>query len=221
MHRRAFLESGAAAYVMANAPRARAAVPASAVHIRINPESAGAEIPASFMGLGYEISSVATPGLLSAANGPYVRLLRNLSPQGVIRVGGNTSDYSSFAPGGASLSAPKGTVINRRNLEDLGGFLGATGWSLIWGLNLGEGTEEQAVEEARAVSAAIGTRLIAFEIGNEPDLFKPAHRSDAWDYAAWLASYRRYKADPPGLAHGTLRRARCRRGHRLGACVCA
>jgi hypothetical protein len=75
------------------------------------------------------------------------------------------------------VPAPKGTVINRRNLEDLGGFLGATGWSLIWGLNLGEGTAEQAAEEAQAVSAAIGTRLIAFEIGNEPDLFKPMRRS--------------------------------------------
>ena len=35
-------------------------------------------IPADYMGLGYEISSVAVPGLLAAKNAPYVQLVRNL-----------------------------------------------------------------------------------------------------------------------------------------------
>ena len=62
-------------------------------------------------------------------------------------------------------------MINARSLRDLAGFLRATGWSLIWGLNLGSGGIEQAVEEARAVASTAGDHLLAFEIGNEPDLF--------------------------------------------------
>src|ERR1700758_3787036 len=55
-----------------------------------------ATIPANFMGLGYEISSIARPGLLSSQNAVYGQLVRTLGKHGVIRVGGNTSDYASY-----------------------------------------------------------------------------------------------------------------------------
>jgi len=113
-------------------------------------------IPVDFMGLGYEISSIATPGLLSASNRAYVGLVRRLGERGVIRIGGNTSDYSSFAPRAAAVSPPKCTKINEAGLRDLAGFLDATGWSLIWGLNLGNGSVDDAVAEARAVAHTVG-----------------------------------------------------------------
>jgi hypothetical protein len=153
-------------------------------------------IPADFMGLGYEISSVSIPGLLSAQNRMYVQLLRTLGSAGVIRIGGNTSDYSSFAPKGNAVSAPKGTVVNGANLRQLGTFLDATGWKLIWGLNLGSGDVQQAVEESQAVAAAVNDKLLAFEIGNEPDLFGrgTAHRPNNYTYGDYLKEFRRYKA---------------------------
>src|SRR3984957_4176793 len=147
------------------------------------------------MGLSYEISSVAVPGLLSADNHVYVQLVRNLGSQGVIRIGGNTSDFSSDQVGGTSQSLPKGTVVNGENLRQLRGFLDAIGWKLIWGLNLGSDGLDNAVEEARAVANAMGDRLLALQIGNEPDLFKNAgHRAGTYDYAAWHAEYRRFKS---------------------------
>ena len=174
---------------------ARASAPATSVTVHIHPERMGARIPPDFVGLGYEISSVAIPGLLSTKNTQYVQLVRNLGPRGVIRIGGNTSDFSTFHPNGDPLAVPKGTVINRENLKELGGFLDAIGWQLIWGVNLGEGTVEEAVEEAKAVSDSVGGKLLAFEVGNEPDLFAQAgHRSGPWGYNDWLADYRRYKA---------------------------
>ena len=51
-------------------------------------------IAPDFIGLGYEISSVATPGLLSRANASYLQLVRTLGAHGVIRIGGNTADYA-------------------------------------------------------------------------------------------------------------------------------
>jgi len=153
-------------------------------------------VPQDFVGLGYEISSVAPPGLLSSANSVYVQLVRTLGARGVIRVGGNTSDYSAYSASGAALSSPQGkagSVVNEAVLRDLGSFLRATGWRLIWGLNLGSGTPENAVAEARAVSRAIGDSLLAFEIGNEPDLFSRVHRQIGYGYDEYLREFRAYR----------------------------
>lgn len=153
-----------------------------------------AAIPDGFLGLGYEISSVAIPDLLSADDRTYVQLVRTLSPQGVIRIGGNTSDYASFKPKGKAISAPKGTVIDNASLRQLGSFLDSTNWQLIWGLNLGSGDESQAIAEAEAVAKAADGKLLAFQIGNEPDLFGGRHRPTGYNYADFLKQFRRYKA---------------------------
>jgi hypothetical protein len=142
--------------------------------------------------------------LLSRANGVYVQLVRTLGVHGVIRVGGNTADYASYAPAAPAVSSPYGTVVNDAVLKELGSFLEATGWKLIWALDLGRGSETDAIAEARAVLAIAGDRLLAFEIGNEPDLFShEKHRKPEYNYEDWLADYRRYKkalrAEFPGI----------------------
>jgi hypothetical protein len=197
MNRREFFTKG---IVAACSLAARPAFPSS-------PNQAGRKLAATvrtdrptgaiapgFMGLGYEISSVSRPGLLSASNRVYVQLVRTLSTRGVIRIGGNTSDFARYSPAAASVSSAFGTVVNDAVLKDLGGFLDATGWKLIWGLDLGKGSEADATAEAQAVLSVAGKRLLAFEIGNEPDLFVGAkHRQQGYGYDDWLAEYRRYK----------------------------
>ena len=153
-----------------------------------------ATIAPAFMGLGYEISSVTRPGLMHAGNGVLVQLIHTLGAQGIIRIGGNTSDYAHYAPTDPPASSAFGTVVNDAALKDLGGFLDATGWKLIWGLDLGRGSETEAIAEAAGVLSAAKQRLLAFEIGNEPDLFGRAkHRKPEYGYEDWLAEYRRYK----------------------------
>jgi hypothetical protein len=156
-----------------------------------------ATIPPDFMGLGYEISSVARPGVLSATNSAYVQLVRTLGKHGVIRIGGNTADYASYAANGSPASVPEskgGSVVNDAVLRDLGEFLRATGWNLIWALNLGNGTLQNAVDEARAVARAAGDHLLAFEIGNEPDLFsRNRHRGRDYGYEDYLREFRQYR----------------------------
>ncbi len=186
--RRAFLAASAAATAVL--ALARPSDPHT-IQLEITDREVGA-VPPDFIGLGYEISSVAA-GVLSPKNFAYVRLVRMLGPRGVIRVGGNTSDYASFVPHGSAVSSPKETVITPANLHELGGFLEATGWSLIWGLNLGRGSAQEAVVEAQAVAAAAKDKLLAFEIGNEPDLFGHAHRPKRYNYTDYLREYRSYK----------------------------
>jgi hypothetical protein len=166
--------------------------------VKLDSSQTVATVPADFIGLGYETSSIARPGLLSSQNAVYVQLVRTLGKQGVIRVGGNTSDYASYKETGEPSSSPEkmgGSVINAAVLRDLGSFLDATGWQLIWGLNLGNGTPENAIREAHAVIAAAKNHLIAFEIGNEPDLFSShqSHRPTGYGYDKYLREYRTYR----------------------------
>ena len=164
------------------------------VEIALDPRRIGRSISPQFMGLGYEISSIAMKGLLHPENRAYIQMLQTLSPKGVIRIGGNTSDYAAWSPIGKAAAAPKATVVNKQSLVDLAGFLRATGWTLIWGLNLGQDRLDEAVEEARAVAASVGIKSVTFEIGNEPDLFTPAHRAAGYGYEQWWEQYRRYAA---------------------------
>src|SRR3984957_7937569 len=120
----------------------------NSVRVQIQPQSRLGRVPADFMGLGYEVSSVSERGLLAASNRAYVQMVRTLGPAGVIRIGGNTSDYASWSPDGPAVSSPKSTVVDRRGILDLGTFLRATGWREIWGFNLGRGSVDEAVSEA-------------------------------------------------------------------------
>jgi hypothetical protein len=191
MNRRAFV-SGMMTGAIAG-PRLFGA-PQTNVRVRVQPEVRLGAIPADFMGLGYEISSVSEPGLLSASNQAYVQFVRTLSKRGVIRIGGNTSDYATWSADGPAVSKPQGTVVDNRAIRDLVTFLRATGWRLIWGLNLGQGNIDQAVEEAIAVAAAVGERLLALEIGNEPDMFAGVHRPANYAFSDYHSEYLRFKA---------------------------
>ncbi len=199
MNRRDFLACGISACGGLASSPAIAAPPqndvSQTVRVTVRTDQPLGVIAPDFVGLGYEISSVARSGLMSSENRAYVQLVRRLGARGVIRVGGNTSDYAHYSPNGAAVSSGRGTVINDAALKNLGGFLDATGWKLIWGLNLGTGSQAEAIAEAKAVLAIAGERMLAFEIGNEPDLFGRAkHRKPEYGYEDWLIEYRRYKA---------------------------
>ena len=198
MHRRMFLKNATACAAAGHfggwiKALQRQPSPVRSIRLAIRSEERLGTIPTDFMGLGYEISSVATPGVLSARNDSYVALVRQLGTHGVIRVGGNTSDYSSYGVRAHAVSAPKQTVINESGFHELAGFLDATGWSLIWGLNLGNGSVNDAVTEARAVAHAVGGKLLAFEIGNEPDLYMHEGHRTSYSYEQYLSEYQRYK----------------------------
>ena len=194
MNRREFIAASVTAALAGRVGDSRAvATTASAARVTLTSDKVLGRIPDDFIGLGYEISSVGQPGLLSGKNHRMIQFVRTLGPAGVIRIGGNTSDDAHWSGDGQAVSAPKGTVVNKAVIADLGDFLRATGWKLIWGLNLGSGTADEAVEEAQAVAASAGASLLAFEIGNEPDLFAPAHRPRGYGYVDFLREYRERK----------------------------
>ena len=154
-------------------------------------------IPDDFIGLGYEMSSVAAPALLSATNRRYVALVNGLGAHGVIRVGGIVADYTRFDAHGAPAWDPHNTVIRQTSLEQFAGFLQATGWRAIWSVNFAQGSLDDAVTEARAVNAALGEHLLAFELGNEVENYPRGarpFRPPGWDYAAFRRQYGAWRA---------------------------
>jgi hypothetical protein len=124
------------------------------------------EIPPDFVGLSYEKSSLSLP-LFSADNAAMVTLFRRLGP-GVLRIGGNSVDRTLWDPTGPGLQHG---LVAPADVSRLARFLRVAGWRIIYGLNLGTAAPRAVAEEAAAARAAFGGLLVAFEIGNEPDLY--------------------------------------------------
>src|ERR1700677_75571 len=102
MNRRDFIARSAIAGVALATPAAFAGTSAARVSVRVGGPLG--TIAPDFLGLGYEISSVARPGLLSPANRIYVELVRTLGGEGVVRVGGNTADYARYSATATAVS---------------------------------------------------------------------------------------------------------------------
>ncbi|MDE1163143.1 MAG: hypothetical protein PW792_14565 [Acidobacteriaceae bacterium] len=174
MNRRRFIyRSSAFVALFRSALRAQSR---NTVKITVDPNKAIATIPRDMIGLSYEITQLGDPYFFSAKNKELIHVFQTLSPSGVLRLGGNTSEFTYFAssegvrpPAYSPLpTQPKSlTAITPKALHHLRAFLEKTGWSCIYGLNLGLGTPERAAEEAEVVSRILGPRLKYLQIGNE------------------------------------------------------
>ena len=135
----------------------------------------GRRVDPGLASLSYETLELADPRFFSADNHDLVRLFREMNPHGVLRIGGNTSDDTvwsgyrgplpAFAPRRRGLQRP--FVLKPEALQALAGFLDATGWTLVFGVNLRIGVPAMAAELAAAVHRLVGKRLLAIQIGNE------------------------------------------------------
>jgi hypothetical protein len=154
-----------------------------------------AKLPEDFTGLGYEMSSVATLGLLSPANHAYVALVKGLGAKGVLRVGGIVANYTRYEPHGTVMADRENTVITDATLRQFAAFLRKVGWTAIWSVNFAQGSVEDAVIEAKAVAQALGPHLLALEIGNEIENYgrgRTHFRPPSWDYAAYRKQYQEW-----------------------------
>lgn len=164
------------------------------VSLIIDNDGAGRLIPSNFIGLSYESSILASGDYFTPDNASVLGLIRSLGDNGIIRIGGNTSERTVWRPEGKP--AADDFEITPANIDRLAATLSILGWRLIYGLNLARGTPQAAADEAAYVAQAIGPRLLAFQIGNEPDGFGRWNkaRPQGYDVDAFLADWRRFHA---------------------------
>ena len=160
-------------------------------------KAAPVKIPDDFVGLGYEMSSVAPLGLLSVTNHNYVALVEALGAKGVLRVGGIVANYTRYEPHGKIMADRQNTVITDASLQQFAAFLRKVGWKAIWSVNFAQGSLQDGVTEAKAVAKALGPHLLAIELGNEVENYgkgRSPFRSSSWNYAEYRKEYGEWHA---------------------------
>jgi hypothetical protein len=194
--------------------------------LKLHPGETGPRIPDNFIGLSYETNELTNPPFFSPENTGLIEQFRTLSTNGVLRIGGNTSDIGYWKP---TPSTPHPTIqvrnmgigepnselaysITPEAIHNLRAFLDRTGWTCIYGINLGTNTPARAAEEAEYVAKTLGFthqhgKLEYFQLGNEPDLFK-THLRDPKTWSPelymdeWLAEANAIRAVVPGARFG-------------------
>ncbi|HEY6996211.1 MAG TPA: glycosyl hydrolase family 79 C-terminal domain-containing protein [Xanthobacteraceae bacterium] len=152
-------------------------------------------IAPDFVGLSYESAILAAGDYFAPDNASVLGLVRLLGAEGVIRIGGNTSERTVWRAAGEPAAA-ESFVITPAKIDRLAAALRILGWKLVYGLNLARGAPEDAAAEAAYVARAVGANLLAFQIGNEPDGFGrwTAVRPKSYDAPAYLAEWRAFHA---------------------------
>src|SRR5580704_5227768 len=199
--RRTFISGAAATAALAHSPaRLLSQAMATSPEIGLSADFSKplATMPLDFTGLSYESAQLGHPDFFSSSNHGLIGLFRCLNPRGVLRIGGNTAEYTRWSSddadaakndtphaigpdaGTASKTASILTPIAIRNLKS---FITEAGeWRVIYGLNLWHGTPENAAAEAAYVFESLGPRLICFQIGNEPDMDHDAGSKTRWTF---------------------------------------
>ena len=121
----------------------------------------------NFVGLAYEKRSL-LEALFTSGNRDLIGLFERLGTS-VLRLGGRSVDENVWTPAGKGQTAGQ---IAPADVDAFADFLRATGWSCIYGVNLGGSATgatnaELAAAEIAYVSQALGPALAGVEIGNE------------------------------------------------------
>lgn len=168
--------------------------------------SVAGSIGPAFAGLSYEKAALQEP-LFTAANTDLIALFKRLGTS-LLRIGGNSVDKNVWTPNGAGQTAGQ---IAPSDVDALAGFLQATGWQCLYGINLGGAgpdavaptTPALAAEEVAYVAQKLGSQLLGIEIGNEPDLYGKTYFAGNWSLSQFVALWEEFRtailAATPGV----------------------
>lgn len=209
--RRSFLTGAAAAAVLARRSAglwAQAADSSTQLTLSIDPGIVLATVPEDFTGLSYESAQLGHPDFFAASNRDLITLFRHLGKSGVLRIGGNTAEYTTWSANDADTAknmtpaaigpdagtaAKTASILTPAAIRNLNEFVTEVGWRVLYGLNLWHGTAENAAAEAKYVQSILGDRLIAFQIGNEPDMDHDQGSKERWTFDHYWEKWQAYR----------------------------
>src|ERR1700723_51121 len=147
------------------------------VTLAIPSEATGPHMPIDFVGLSYEGQQLTDSSFFSAQNSGLIREFKALSSTGVLRLGGNTSEFAYWKPRPDSpepdhpqvrevVGEPKAHyyAVTLEAVRNLAQFLQAAGWTCVSGSGRATNPPPRAAEEAVFVAGTPGDRLQYFQI---------------------------------------------------------
>ena len=153
-----------------------------------SPTNVGLPINPAFCGLSYEKATL-TGSLFLSTDTWLINMFGQIAPA-VLRIGGATVDSTCW------VGLNNLTPITPAQVDALAGFVNAlpTNWLVIYGINLASNTPANCASEAAYVANALGSRLLAFEIGNEPDVYHNGLRPSTYTYSDFGSEWRTFAA---------------------------
>jgi Glycosyl hydrolase family 79 C-terminal beta domain len=150
----------------------------------------GFAIPANFLGLSFEAwDATDAPRLTDPA---LPQFLKNLGA-GVLRYGGSTADQQCWNPSTRTVCPAGGPTLINSDFANVFSFSHATGWPVIYTVNLVGLHPDTAAAEVAALSSAGSTALLTVAIGNEPDQYvTQGLRANGWGYTQYQGEWESY-----------------------------
>lgn len=168
--------------------------------VLVHLDQRGATLPADFIGLSTE-KKLMNRDCFQGQNQQLIALYRNLGT-GVLRIGANNVDSTAFKHEGFSpaetmlenhyVTEPR--TIGPASVDAFFDFARATGWKVIYGVNLGSKDPAMSADEADYAWKVGAKEILAVEIGNEPNLYpksptREGIRPGNWGYADYKAEF--------------------------------
>ena len=143
-----------------------------------------------FAGLSYEKGQMANP-FFSPQNADAIGLFKLIGPS-LLRIGGNSVDKTTWAPNGKGRTSDQ---VAPSDIDALAGFLEATGWQVLYGVNLAQSTPALAAAEVAYAVQSLGSYLYGIEVGNEVDLYHSnGYFPSTWGFSDYLALWQSFVA---------------------------
>lgn len=146
--------------------------------------NAGLPLNSAFCGLSYDKSLLTGP-LFTTADASMTQTLGQISPA-VLRVGADSVDTTCWNGLGGL------TPITPAEVDAFASFVKALpgNWRVIYGINMSVNTPQNCAAEAAYAANALGSKLLGFEIGNEPDEYlNNGIRATNYTYAQFLSQW--------------------------------
>jgi hypothetical protein len=105
-----------------------------------------------FAGLSYEKGQMAN-SFFSPQNVDAIGLFKLIGPS-LLRIGGNSVDKTTWTPNGKGRTSGQ---VAPPDIDALAGFLQATGWQALYGVNLAQSTPALAAAEVAYAVQSLGS----------------------------------------------------------------
>ncbi|WP_259071923.1 hypothetical protein HDF24_04170 [Mucilaginibacter sp. X4EP1] len=164
---------------------------AVAITVNVNGSTPGHSVSPAFEGLSYETGIFdENPDFLNENNTVFIQLIKNLGT-GVLRIGGDSSDETTWTGNKRNSSTPANSLTTT-DIDHLAAFSKAVGWPVIFGLNLGKFDADTAAKEAVYIDKTLKSNLYVLQSGNEPDVFKLKLRDPDYNFAKYQTEWNHY-----------------------------